>query len=633
MNKCKKKKKCRRSKRMKNPVNNIKIMYANIQGFTGKKTSLQYIMNSIGADVVLLAETMCKKVSLDGCQAICPKESIGQNVAIILSGKICSTNKMKLYEPNETINMLGVRIEVGNTGIRLYTAHLKQQSTNSREDITSQFDELRNQFRSANSGREGMLIIFDANVHVGSQGIGECNDAQDWGGKMMMSLIVEEGLTIVNNLDLCQGIVTRIDPRNGTKSTIDLAVCNTFMMKKIVDMNIDEDETLKLKKYGKKVTKTDHNTIVVSLEIENNNQTSEMEVRKRYNTRNENARLKMLETIENDYGLDCLFVINHCNDINNELKLFLRKWDDIIKTSFEEIKPSKHIRRGVNSEVKVLLKKEGWIRSNITDTAVKGRMIFEIQKQISFKIAENLTSEIEEKVQDIIQSPQPQTKVFGLRKHVRKNNNIDFPLKDENGVLQVSKDGVDRVIQNHFQKVFAQNGIPQTPIWKEYWDFIDHTFELIDVVTSQQYVEADEPSEGDIDKIIREMKASKASYGTMTIDLVKHGGKKLSQVIHRCILMCYRSNVLPDVLREEKMTLLLKSKGVIDSINDYRGIFLRNVILSVYQKWLYKRNSEKVDNSGSEFACGGRKERSVNSLVNSKVSSRLCQVVKKGTCD
>ena len=58
------------------------------------------------------------------------------------------------------------------------------------------------------------------------------------------------------------------------------------------------------------------------------------------------------------------------------------------------------------------------------------------------------------------------------------------------------------------------------------------------------------------------------------------------------------------------MTILLKSKGKIDEINDYRGIFLRNIILSIFQKWLYNQNAVKVDNTGSEYACGGRQKRS-----------------------
>ena len=106
------------------------------------------------------------------------------------------------------------------------------------------------------------------------------------------------------------------------------------------------------------------------------------------------------------------------------------------------------------------------------------------------------------------------------------------------------------------------------------------------------------------------MSSSKSCYGPLTIDLAKLGGKRFSSLIHRCILQCFRQNVLPSLLREEKMTLLLKNRGTIDQINDYRGIFLQYLILSVYQKWLYLKNSGVVDEAGSEFAIGGRKERS-----------------------
>ena len=243
-------------------------MYANIQGFTGKKTSLQHTMNALDADVVLLAETMTRKIALKDCKCICPKDSVGQNVGVILSGKVTGYEKMKLYEPNDVINMIGVRIEVRGVGVRFYTAHLKQQSTTPRDEIAKQFDEIRTQFRSANYGREAMLLVFDANVHVGSEGIRGCKDVQDWGGQKLLSLIRNEGLTIVNNTDKCEGLVTRVDPRNGSKSTIDLAICNTFMVNNVVKMSIDEKEKWRLKKYGKKVTQTDHNTITLELKVD-----------------------------------------------------------------------------------------------------------------------------------------------------------------------------------------------------------------------------------------------------------------------------------------------------------------------------------------------------------------------------
>ena len=85
-------------------------------------------------------------------------------------------------------------------------------------------------------------MIFDANVHVGSEGISGCKDVQDWGGKKLLSLVVDEGLTIINNSEKCEGLVTRVDPRNGAKTTIDLAICNAFMVNNVLKMSIDEDE-------------------------------------------------------------------------------------------------------------------------------------------------------------------------------------------------------------------------------------------------------------------------------------------------------------------------------------------------------------------------------------------------------
>ena len=66
------KNKCRRSKR-RNCRKQITIMYANIQGFRGKKASLQHVMDTVEADIVMLTETMTKNVSVDCCECINPK--------------------------------------------------------------------------------------------------------------------------------------------------------------------------------------------------------------------------------------------------------------------------------------------------------------------------------------------------------------------------------------------------------------------------------------------------------------------------------------------------------------------------------------------------------------------------------
>ena len=301
-------------------------------------------------------------------------------------------------------------------------------------------------------------------------------------------------------------------------------------------------------------------------------------------------------------------------DINEEVDELLKRWESAMQRSFHELKPSKSTVKGVDDELKEMLDEEKWIRRNVITNPERGRRLAEIQKKISVKIASNIESEMENKVNGILQSANPHSKVFGVRRNLKKDKNLDFPLRDKDGGVQVSKQGVDKIITEHFQNVFSQNEVPKEDVWRKYWVLVDEVFSLMDERTRLSGI-VEEPTFDEIESIIKDLKTCKATYGCMSIDLVKLGGKKLAEVIHRCILKCIKLNTLPLIFREEKLTLILKNNGTIDDINDYRGIFLRNIILSIFQKWLYSVNSGKVDKSGSEYACGGRTERSVQEAL------------------
>ena len=56
----------------------------------------------------------------------------------------------------------------------------------------------------------------------------------------MMEVIKKENLILLNALDLCDGVITRID----------LAICNQYISTKILKMNIAEAERFKPTNYG-----------------------------------------------------------------------------------------------------------------------------------------------------------------------------------------------------------------------------------------------------------------------------------------------------------------------------------------------------------------------------------------------
>merc|ERR1712150_296774 len=132
---------------------------------------------------------------------------------------------------------------------------------------------------------------------MGGQGIAGCTDKQDWGGLSILELIDKEGLYLLNREDVCEGIVTRVDPRNGTKSTLDLAICNEFMVENINKMIIDEKEEFKPSRYhGNKVTKTDHNTILLEIEA---HKVKSMTSKTYFNTKCEIGQNRFQEEIQN----------------------------------------------------------------------------------------------------------------------------------------------------------------------------------------------------------------------------------------------------------------------------------------------------------------------------------------------
>ena len=148
------------------------------------------IIEDLDIDVCLLAETMTRTVKIEGCRAFTANKSVGQNVSIIIRNRLVDNDIIKMYEPSEVINLIGIRVEMLNVSIRIFTAHLKQQSVCTKEEITAQFNEIKHLFHEATKSNEGMLLMCNANVHVGNK----------------MQTIKHENLVLINAVEKCQGV-------------------------------------------------------------------------------------------------------------------------------------------------------------------------------------------------------------------------------------------------------------------------------------------------------------------------------------------------------------------------------------------------------------------------------------------
>ena len=593
----------------------LSIMYSNIQGVSKKKESLLDIMEEVDCDICLLAETMTNKVKIPGCRSVTSRKSIGQNVCVILRKEIMNEQMIKLYEPNEIANMIGIRFELMNSGIRIYTAHLKQQSTNTRDEIIEQFEELRKQFKYASACGEGIIMIFDANVHVGDAAIEGCPEKQDWGGKFLLDMIKEEGLVLMNGEDICSGTITRIDPRTGKGSCLDLVLVNQHVYSNVMAVDIDEKGLYKPANYDAKHKKlTDHNTILLKAKIR---RTTGKKRTPYLNTKSIDGRGEFCQALQRK-GLEMNEIFSDVADnLDEEFSKLMKFWNETLHESFEEIKPKGNRKPGIDSIVRSLMKEEKVIRDTVKENPERGRKIYQIRKQIHAAIACNRAEVITMKVKELREAKNPQNEIFKIRRERQVKDNLGFPLKDTKGVLQVSREGINDVVCDHFNLVFAQNPKPKGEIWQRYWKEIDELFAEMAQRTVRECkrTEVVGPTVEQIKTLINNIDTKKSVVGSMTGDLVKLGGDSLVRLIHRCIFTCFTREDIPVQMKIEKIVLLYKKSGEITDMDNYRGIFLRYLILSLLQKWLYKECAPIIDSNGSEYAFGGRTKRAVKEVL------------------
>ena len=418
-------KQIRRSIRKKKENETLAVMYSNIQGITKKKESLINIMEELDIDICLLAETLTRNVKIDGCRCFTPNKSVGQNVCIIIRKKVVDNDIIKLYEPNETINMIGIRIEMLNSCIRIYTAHLKQQSVSSRDETAAQFEELRKQFQDATKCNEGMLIVFDANVHLGREVLKNVAEKQDWGGKELMKLVGEENLIVLNALDICSGNITRIDPRNGNGTTIDLAICNQFLVDKVPEMKIDEEEIYKPMNYAPVIKKTDHNTITLKVKVDRR---PKRKPEAYINLKDNDGKVAFKEYMEKT-DIDSYLKHTSKNDLQMELDVINELWSDAINHSFKKITPKRKCKSGISLEVRELMREERWVRVNVLENPDRGRRIADIRKRITQETEKQRNLDVVEKMKAIQEAKSPQAEIYKIRRERNQVQKIGFPLK------------------------------------------------------------------------------------------------------------------------------------------------------------------------------------------------------------
>ena len=139
------------------------------------------------------------------------------------------------------------------------------------------------------------------------------------------------------------------------------SICNKYLTQEIKTMVIDEKEEYRPTNYGKKITKTDHNTIIIEITARK----SEKKMEEVYLNTRCPIGLSIFEEKIKLVDVSGLFL--DVNEMEKDYKKLTKLWNNTLNTSFEKVRRSKNKVKGLDHHVKKLIQEERKVKKTWVD--------------------------------------------------------------------------------------------------------------------------------------------------------------------------------------------------------------------------------------------------------------------------
>ena len=137
-----------------------------------------------------------------------------------------------------------VKIQIEKIHVRVITAYGPQE--NALKDKKNAFWEfIEKEVSAAEFEEEGLIIQMDGNLHAGQKLIAKDPNKQNQNGKIFMDFLERNSqLTVVNSLNICEGVITRRRTVEGKleEAVLDFFVVNDKILPYVKKMTVDENK-------------------------------------------------------------------------------------------------------------------------------------------------------------------------------------------------------------------------------------------------------------------------------------------------------------------------------------------------------------------------------------------------------
>ena len=268
----------KRNKKLKNKT--LKLFGINAAGIKSKIDSFNEILSKIKPHIWMVEETKLKpheKIqsgSLDEYQVfyLSRQEMQGGGLALGVNKMLESTF---INEGDDETEVMSVLVVVGDMPIRVIVGYGVQENA-TKEKKDKFWDFIDKEVSEAESLEQGIIIQMDGNLHAGNELIKDDPNPQNVNGKLFMQFLQRNpSLTVVNSLNICEGLITRqrkLETRT-ERAVLDFFIVNEKLRPFLKKMIIDEKREFCVSNFAqykknRRVIESDHNGLILEIDIQ-----------------------------------------------------------------------------------------------------------------------------------------------------------------------------------------------------------------------------------------------------------------------------------------------------------------------------------------------------------------------------
>lgn len=473
----------------------------------------------------------------------------------------------------------------------------KQETTCNKNIIQTEMENLSDEILELKQEGE-VIICMDANAKVGLMG-----EEHSRNGRLMEDLFNECEMTIINRTKVCKGVITRQNrKRPEERSAIDLVASTYEATQWITNMEIDESGDYRMRG----INESDHNTILVSLEVANVRPIKDSR-RTTWNLKApEEKVVQFKERIRSFIGKATMVMKDQGKTMDEryqawERLLYKAAISTIGKTTAkskclstsETMKTLRNQRRQLKKDFEKEANPEEK-RKLLNDYIMKQQ---EVRDQACHEECERVKGRLQR-----MEGEHVQGQFWKERKLMKKDETSSWLItKDDQGQRIYDPELNKENIANYYEQLFSKIPRDHHP----YHDEVKAALEHLKTNRNDDGGELDEvPTLSEVKAAILNKKNGKSTTDWKN-EIIKLGGEEMARFVYPVICAFWQEESPPQQWNLGLMTNVWKGKGDREVMENQRGITVSSAIGTIAEEIVFNRVSKVIQFTQAQ--AGGRK--------------------------